>query len=220
VGENLVERLSRLDCCAVSDALDSMGLKGVALGLVALSASRRIVGRAVTVKLGPDDGRASKRHLGTAAVEAAGESDVIVIEHGGCTDVAGWGGILTLAASTRQVAGVVIDGASRDVDEARELGFALYGRNGVARTARGRVIELDWDVPVRIAGISVAPGDLVIADASGVAIIPQDKAAEIIAVAEKVAWKESRMAAAVRAGTPVSHVMGRNYEDMLAVPDE
>lgn len=167
------------------------------------------------MKLGPDDGRASKRHLGTAAVEAAGEGSIIVIDHEGRADVAGWGGILTLAASRRGVAGVVIDGACRDIDEARALDFPVYGRVGVPRTARGRILEQDWDVPVHIAGVEVSPGDLVIADGSGIAFIPAGRAQELIAIAEAVAGKEAAMADAVRAGTPVSEVMAGNYENML-----
>ena len=217
--DELANRLANLDSCAVSDALDKAGLDGVVLGLVELSAPRRIVGRAVTVKLGPDDGRSSKRHLGTVAVESADERSIIVIEHGGRTDAAGWGGILTLAATLRGAAGVVIDGACRDIDEARALDFPIYGRVPVPRTARGRVIELDWGVPIEIGGIAVSPGDFLIADGSGVAVIPQTKAAEIIEFAEAIVRRELSMADAVRTGAPVSKVMGGNYENMLRKVD-
>ena len=235
--DELVEKLQALDSCAVSDALDRLGLEGrAALGLAQLSTTRRIAGRAVTVQLGPDDGRGSKRHLCTAAVEASdGEAGVlasggpevwaaveasaagtvIVIAHGGRVDVAGWGGMLSLAASARRVEGVVIDGACRDLDESRELQLPVYGRAAVPVTARGRIIEYDWDVPVTIAGIGVAPGDLVIADGSGVVFIPSARAAEVVDLAATIACRESLMAADVRAGRPVSKVMGASYENML-----
>jgi 4-hydroxy-4-methyl-2-oxoglutarate aldolase len=213
--DDLLERLAKLDSCAVSDALDFAGISGVALGLTELTSRRRVVGKAVTVKLGPDDGRRSKRHLGTAAVEAAGQQSLIVVDHDGRTDVAGWGGILTVAAVRRGVAGVIIDGACRDIDEARALDFPVYGRVGVPRTARGHVIERDWNVPVCIAGIEVSPGDLVIADSSGIAFVPSARAPELIAIAETIARKEAEMADAVRAGTPVSQVMAGEYENML-----
>src|SRR5271163_2156068 len=132
----LVARLAKLDSCAVSDALDRARLAGVVFGLQQLSTTQRIAGVAVTVQLGTDDGRKVKRHLCTAAVEASGPANIIVIAHNGRTDVAGWGGILSLAASARQVAGVVIDGACRDLDESRELRLPLYGRNAVPVTAR------------------------------------------------------------------------------------
>lgn len=212
---NLIERLAKLDSCAVSDALDRAGIKGVAAGLSQLSTTQRIVGEAVTVKLGPDDGRPAKRHLCTAAVEAAGPGKIIVIDHGGRLDAAGWGGILSLAASERQVEGIIIDGACRDLDESREFGLPVYGRVSTPTTARGRVIEYDWDVAVAISGVSVSPRDLIIADASGVVVIPADQAEDIIKTAETIAHKERLMAADVRAGKPVSQVMGTNYENML-----
>jgi 4-hydroxy-4-methyl-2-oxoglutarate aldolase len=211
----LIQRLSRLDTCAVSDALDRAGARGVILGLMQLSTPRRIVGEAVTVKLGPDDGRGAKRHLCTAAVEASGPSNVIVIAHNGRTDAAGWGGILSLAASQRQVAGVVIDGACRDLDESRELGLPVYARTAVPVTARGRVIEYDWNVAVELAGIDVTPGDLVIADANGVVAIPRALAPEIVATGEHIAARERLLVAGVRAGRSVSEVMGTDYENML-----
>ena len=214
-----VARLARLDTCAVADALDRMKLKGVVPGLTALSTTRRIAGEVVTVQLGPDDGRPSKRHLCTAAVEASGPGKVILVAHGRRTDVAGWGGILSLAASLRQAEGVVIDGACRDLDESREFGLPVYGRAWTPTTARGRITETDWACPVTIAGVAAAPGDLLIADASGVVIIPKDHAEEVLAIAERIAAKEKLMMADLRAGKTVSDVMGADYESMLSRGD-
>lgn len=211
----LLQRLAQLDACAVSDALDRARLPGVALGLKAVSAPGRVVGRAVTVQLGPDDGRASKRHLCTAAVEASGPGSMIVVAHQGRTEVAGWGGILSLAAKRQGAAGVIVDGACRDVDESREMGLSVYARATVPVTARGRIIEHDWDVPVTIAGVSVSPGDYVIADGSGVVFVPADRIEEILATAERVVARERLMAGDVRRGRPVSEVMGADYETML-----
>lgn len=211
----LTDRLGKLDACAVSDALDRAEHAGVALDLAALSTRRRIAGRVITVDLRPDDGRATRRHLGTAAVEAAGPGDVIVVAHGGRTDVGGWGGILSLGASLRGVAGVVIDGACRDLDEARELDLPIYGRAGVARTARGRIVEHAWNVPVTLCGIAVSSGDYVIADASGVVFVPAAIADDVVGWAERIVAKEAAMASALRSGEPISDVMGANYETML-----
>ena len=77
--DDVLARLSRLDACAVSDALDKLGLTGAVSGIRRLSTDRRISGRVVTVKLDHDDGRpAAARHLGTSAIEAAHTGDVIV----------------------------------------------------------------------------------------------------------------------------------------------
>ncbi|MCP3730038.1 RraA family protein [Sphingomonas sp. MG17] len=211
----MVARLAKLDSCAVSDALDRRQHHGVALGISRLSTDRRIAGRVVTVKLGPADGRTTTRHLCTAAVEAAMPGDIVVIDHGGRVEVAGWGGVLSAAAAQRMLGGVIIDGACRDIDESRELELPVYGRCAVAITARGRIIEYDWDVPVEISGVTVAPGDLVIADGSGVVFIPASAAEAVIADAEAIVAKERLMVADVHAGTAVSAVMGTNYERML-----
>ena len=217
--DSLVSRLAALDTPTLSDALDRAGLPGVVLGLHALSEQARIAGRAVTVLLGPADGKPRDRHLCSAAVEAAGPGQVIVIAHHGRTDAAGWGGLLSLSASVRGIEGVVIDGACRDVDESRELGLPVYGRAGVPVSARGRVVEVDWDVPVPIGELTVAPGDLVMADGSGVVIVAAADAETVLGHAEQIAARERAMARAIRAGHPVSQVMGGNYETMTRRED-
>lgn len=212
----VLERLRGVDSCAVSDALDSLGLTGVALGLSRLTTTDVVRGRVVTVRLVPA-GRPtqSTRHLGTAVVEAAGPGDVIVIDHGGRTEVSGWGGNLSLAAVAAGVEGVIIDGACRDIDESREAGLAIFGRGGVPLTARGRVVEQAWNVPVRICDVDVTPGDLVVADGSGVVFVRADEAGAVLAAAERVVDREHQMAEQIRKGVPISEVMGAKYETML-----
>jgi len=212
----LIHRLGALDSCAVSDALDSCGLPAAVTGLLPLAARQRIAGPAITVKLGPDkpDG-GSPRHLGTAAIEAAMPGDIIVIEHRSGVECAGWGGVLSAGAQIREVAGVVIDGLARDIDEAEQLQFPVYGRGATARTARGRVYEQDFNHPVEIGGISVSPGDIVLADASGVAFVPRDRLEDIVRRAERIAERERLMVVALRQGQAITAVVGRDYEDML-----
>jgi len=219
LSDSLVERLSKLDTCAVSDAMDRLGLAGAALGLQPLWPCPRLVGHTVTVKLKPiAEGEQSHRHLGTAAIEAASPGDVIVIDNGGRTYAGSWGGILSVAAKQAGVAGVVADGACRDVDEARDLAFPVYARAGVPVTARGRIIEESFQQPIEVCGISVQPGDLVIADWSGVVFIPALQAGEVLDVAEEIAAREAAMAAAVRQGKPPSEVMGASYERKTGRP--
>lgn len=214
---SLVDRLSRLDTCAVSDALDRLGLPGAVTGIRPMWPCPRIAGRVVTVKLVARDAGSpsSTRHLGTAAIEAAAPGDVIVIEHHSRADAAGWGGILSIAAQVKGVRGVIVDGACRDIDEAREIGFPLYARAAVPVTARGRVVEHSFNEAIEVGGVTVAPGDLVIADGSGVVFIPAARAEEVIAAAEAIAATEAEMRKAVLAGRSVVEVMGTAYETML-----
>lgn len=211
----LVVRLAHLDACAVSDALDRVGLKGVALGIHPMWPCPRIAGRAVTVKLKPVGQEKPKQHVGVDAIEAASPGDVIVIDHSGRVDVSGWGGILATAAKLKGLSGVVIDGACRDIDEYGEMGFPVYARAGVPLTARGRVVQHSFNQEIEFAGVSVKPGDLVIADGSGVVFIPSSRAEEVLAEAEMVAAREAGMVKDILAGRSVVEVMGPNYETML-----
>ena len=212
----IAARLSRLDACAVSDALDSLALAGVADGIAPLTGPARIGGRVVTVRLGPPTGVPSARHLCTAAVNAAGPDEVIVVAHQGRTDCAGWGGNLSRAASQRHVGGVIVDGAVRDVDESREVGFAVFATAATPRTARGRAAEHDWNVPIVMAGVTVNPGDWVVADSTGVVFVPAESLDAVLASAERIAAKEAAMAAAIARGVPIDVVMGGDYEKMLS----
>jgi len=213
----LVERLQKLDACALSDASDRLGLTTVVLGISPASPPAKIAGRVVTMKLVDrnSENSVTTTHLGTHAIGAANAGDVIVIQHGR-TDAAGWGGILSAAAKTKGVAGVICDGAARDIDEARELEFPVFARAAVPLTARGRIVEESYQQPVVIGRVPVSPGDLVFADGSGVVFLPAARAEEIIASAEMIAGREALMKEAVLRGDNVIEVMGRDYETMLA----
>lgn len=211
----LLARLAALDSASLSDALDRLGLPGVVTELVFATVDRRFCGVASTVELGPDDGRPSVRHLGAAAVDAAGPETVVVVANGGRVDCASWGGLLSLGASLRGVAGAVLDGACRDVDEARQLRFPVRARAAVPATARGRVRELSSGEPVTFAGVAVAPGDLVLADSSGVVFVAAAHAVEVLDAAEEIVVREAAMAAALRAGRPVAAVLDADYESSI-----
>ncbi len=220
----VLARLAALDSCACSDAMDQLGLVGVAPGMRALTVARRVTGPVITVALGPAQGahgaRTGGRHLGTAAIEAAQPGDVIVVAAGGRVDAAGWGGVLSLAATIRGVCGVIVDGACRDVDESAALGLPLYALGAVPATARGRQAEIGWNIPVDVAGVTVAPGDLVVADGSGVVFLPASRAADVVAAAERIAAREAAMADRLRAGERASAVLSADYEEMLSARED
>jgi 4-hydroxy-4-methyl-2-oxoglutarate aldolase len=212
----LATRLARLDTCGVSDALDRLGIQGAVLGLKPMWPCPRIAGQVITVRLRKaEPGEHAPRHLGTAAIEAGGPGSVIVIEHHSRDDAAGWGGILSLAARLKGVEGVIVDGTCRDVDDSRDAGFPVYARAATPMTARGRILEDSMGEPIEVGGLTVNPGDYVIADWSGAVFIAASRAEEVIATAESLAEREEQMAAAVRAGRSVVEVMGANYESML-----
>ena len=213
--EDMIERLRKLDSCAISDALDRLGLEGAVSGLAPRSVPKRIAGRVRTVALGPVSGAPASRHLCTAAIEAADPGDVIVVEQRTGIEAAGWGGILSIGARAKGVAGVIVDGPARDIDEALELGFPVYARSATARTARGRIVERSSGQPIRIGEIEVADGDYVVADSSCVVFVKAAELGRVIATAEPIAAREAAMAEAARAGKPMASVMGADYEKML-----
>jgi len=185
------ERLSRMDSCAVSDALDKLGLSGSVTGILRVSTDRRIAGRVLTVKLDRAEGRNSTRHLCTAAIEA------------------------TIAAKMRGVAGAIIEGPARDIDESRQLDFPVFARTITGRTARGRIVEVSTGAPVVVGDVIVNSGDYVIADGSSVVFVAQADIGRVVDAAELIVRRESLMAQALRDGKRASEVMGANYEHML-----
>jgi regulator of RNase E activity RraA len=200
----------------LSDALDKLGLNGAVAGIRRLSTDRRISGRVVTVKLERDDGRPpASRHLGTTAIEAAQPGDVVVVEQRTGIDAAAWGGVLSLGARLKGLAGVIVDGPARDVDEARQHDFALFARDHTARTARGRIVETGTNVPITVGGIPVAPGDFVVADGSAAVFVAARDIERALDAAEAIAAREKAMADALRAGTSITEVMGKSYETLL-----
>ena len=218
--DELIARLSRLDSCAVSDALDKLGLDksgrtGEVTGIRRLSSDHRIAGRVLTVKLDRAEGRTNTRHLCTAAIEAASPGDIIVVEQRTGLDAASWGGNLSIGAQVRGVAGVIVEGPVRDIDDSRELDFPVFARDHTARTARGRIVEVATNEPIQVGDVTVAPGDYAVADGSAVVFIAQAEIQRVLETAEAIAAREEAMAQALREGKPISQVMGANYEHML-----
>jgi 4-hydroxy-4-methyl-2-oxoglutarate aldolase len=215
--EETLRRYRRLDTCAVSDALDALdGRAGGAIPhLRPMWEGARTVGRAVTVLLAPGPAPAPGPHLGSRAIETANPGDVIVVANSGRTEMGAWGGLLCVAADQRGVAGVVADGAIRDVDEARQIQFPAFARAATPRTARGRVHEETCNVIVNLGGIRVAPGDLITADGSGVVVVPWTDAKAVLERAEGIFQRELKMASLLREGAPPTEVLGRAYESML-----
>ena len=215
--EAIIERLAKLDTCAVSDALDSLALKGATWGVGPLWPCPRIVGRAVTMKIKPAGLQQPSQHLGTAPIEAAKPGDIIVIDNSGKLEFSCWGGLLALSAKLKGLSGVVIDGASRDIDEARDLEFPVYARGAVPMTARGRVMQESFNQEIQFAGVQCHPGDLVMADGSGIVIISKEKENEVVTAAEAIYRKEQEMADGIRKGYSGLEMLEKlGYEQMLS----
>lgn len=205
--DDLLSRLAALDTNTVSDALDFLSLPGATYGVRPLWNCPPVVGRASTVQLGPKRSAEPTVHLITPVIEQIASADRVLVIAGGIEGVSCWGDILANAAVAKGVRGTVIDGASRDIDGSEVVHYPVYGRGVTMISARNRVVQLDAGKPVQFAGVTVREDDYVIADRCGVVFVPQERIAEVLSLAERIARRQQRMVEAVRAGRSVAEVM-------------
>jgi RraA family protein len=183
----VVEQASRFPSSILADVA---GRRGALNGRIApLAPSMRFAGPAVTVEVRPGDNLMI--HAALALVQPG---DVIVVDGKGDLGSALMGEIMCQQAVALGVAGVVIDGAVRDSEAIRELGFPMFAAglnpNGPTKAVAGRLNH-----PVSVGGVTVRPGDLVVGDADGVTVVEREKAASLLPLAaEKVAAETKRIA--------------------------
>ncbi|MFO1330245.1 MAG: RraA family protein [Rubrivivax sp.] len=195
---DVIRHIDRVDPAVVAQAAkfpssilaDVAGRRGGLSGRIApLSPAMRFAGPAITVEVRPGDNL-----MIHAALALAQPGDVIVVDGKGDLSCALMGEIMSQQAVALGIAAVVIDGAVRDCEAIRELGFPMFAAglnpNGPTKSVSGRLNH-----PISIGGISVGPGDLVVGDADGVTVIERTKAAAMLPLAdEKVAAETKRIA--------------------------
>jgi 4-hydroxy-4-methyl-2-oxoglutarate aldolase len=192
-----VQRASKLDTTALSDALDRLGIPGQCLGIKPLDSRFRLTGRAFTLLYGP-----AAVPPGTVGdfIDDVPEGNVIVIDNGGRENATVWGDILTMVAHRRNIAGTVIDGACRDTNLSREIGYPLFSRSYSMRTGKDRVQLEATNGPVNIGDARVLPGDILRGDGDGVVVIPQVHEARLLTIAEEIDATEEKIRQAVLEG--------------------
>jgi 4-hydroxy-4-methyl-2-oxoglutarate aldolase len=183
---------------SVSDAVELVtGANGTMFHDMKLVTGRQMVGRAVTSLVKPATPEQATPALSTKhSVEMIdnaqpGEVGVIVME--GTLDIAAMGNLMGTAATVRGMAGMVLDGAIRDIWDIRRMGLTVYARSASPRTAVGHYATVGRNVPVTCAGILVRPGDIIVADEDGVVVVPQERAADILKKAQEIDDRESGM---------------------------
>jgi 4-hydroxy-4-methyl-2-oxoglutarate aldolase len=200
----LTERLARLSASQVSDALGAAGLpRDGLLGVHAMEPAQHIVGRAFTVYFRP---AAEAAGLEADYLAEVSPGEVIVLGNHGRLDCSVWGGQRTVGAQQRGAAATVVDGAYRDVDEHRALGYPVFGRAATVTGSSGYTVPVATGETLTISGILIRPGDYIVGDASGVVVIPHDRAQDVAAHAERITAEEQAIAAAVAAGADFTAV--------------
>lgn len=167
-----------------------------------LSLTMAIAGPAATLCCQPGDNLALHR-----AIARAKAGEVLVVDYGGCTDHAPFGEIMALACQMRGIAGLIIDGAVRDSVQIIRMGFPVFA---TGLTIRGSTKQHGgaFGVPVRLAGMTIAPGDLVVADADGIVAIPSDQVEAALAAAEARAAREAQIMDRLRGGETTLEILG------------
>ena len=210
----LIEAYRALDDLTgqTSDAMDQLGIIGVVPGstLRPTDPKARIVGQALTVCNVQVAETVAERVAGKVSglgdIEAhnlAEPGDVLVVQ--GVPGVSSMGGIMATVAKRSGEIGAIVDGAVRDIDHSRAIGYPVWSSSVSPMTGKWRIRTVGINVPVVIAGVPVAPGDLVLADEVGVCFIPFARAAEVLAVAQRIGESETARPQTAR----VRHHAGR-----------
>ena len=199
-----------------SDAMDELGIVGAvpAAVLRPTDPKARIVGRALTVYNVPADAPAAEKVKagvsGLGEIEAhnlAEAGDVIVLQ--GVDQVSNLGGISATIGHRQGEIGAIVDGGARDIDHSRSIGMPVWSKSVSPLTGKWRVETVAVNKPVIICGIAVNPGDLVLADETGVCFIPRERAAEVLARAQRNAAAEKLREEKIAAGVPIAELMPR-----------
>jgi len=179
---------------------DAMHRKGSMAGIFSVCGNVKMAGRAVTVHTIAGDWAKP-----VEAIDVAKKGEVIVINNDGVTDVAPWGELATRSCETKGIAGVVIDGAVRDVDDIRAMKFPLFAKAIVPNAGEPKGFG-EINAEIRCAGQYVRPGDWIIGDESGVVVVPQERAYEIARRALEVRKNEERIREEIKRGSTLSVV--------------
>ncbi len=208
--------LRTLSAAVLSDVMDSLGLRDRAMRpfVRPLDESMVLVGRARTGLYMPvyqaREGE-NPYEVEIALVDDLKPGEVAVLACGGPTDrIAPWGELLSTAARARGAAGCVTDGLVRDVRQIRGMGFPVFHGGIGPLDTKGRARMMERDIPVDCGGVHVRSGDIVFGDVDGVVIIPQERAAEVIARAQEKVRGEDNTRAELEQGRLLAEVFAKH----------
>ncbi|WP_353646111.1 RraA family protein [Mesorhizobium sp. WSM2239] len=202
---SLAARLAALGTATIGEASPSARIIG--LPLRPLAPEMAAAGPALTAACRPGDNLALHR-----AIAAAAAGDVLVVDYGGSTDSGPFGEIMALACRLRGIAALVTDGSVRDSARLIEMGFPVFARGanirGTTKRDRGKIGE-----PITLGGVRIERGDLVVADADAVIVLPAGDAEAALAAGEARAAAEERMMERLRAGETTLQILGLTEGD-------
>ena len=197
----IIEELRKVSTGNIADAVDEVtGRRGFMYHDVKPIFKSKIVGPAATALLRPvlqTDKKEYPNYALQILDEApAGSVLVYVLEDG--LETAGIGNLMSTTAKVRGLAGAVIDGGARDIEEIEALGFPVFSRSVTPATSVGRYVSVAKQIPVTCAGVLVRPGDYIVGDRDGVVVVPVEKIPEVIKLIQSYDDKESKMVPIIR----------------------
>ena len=196
----LIAQFRRVEVASVSDALEQITGKRMYMShRMQPIFTAKFAGFARTVQLKKDEGNKDPEAL-TGMLEAIdqGATDsvyVMAVEDG--EDIAGMGGLMGTAMAARGYAGAVIDGGVRDVAYLRKIGFPVFATGIVPSTSVHHYRFAGAQIPLLCNGVPVSPGDIVVADSDGVAVVPRARAQSVLSMAQQMDYKEHSMYAVI-----------------------
>ena len=207
----------------VSDILDSLGIRGAVAGtyLRPVISGKTIVGNAVTIRNTYERQTATKCHVNGEShkmtvrdIYYLGEpGDIYVIDFGGNLDVSNLGDQACALALSKGFAGCIVNGAVRDVAGIRRLGFPVWSRGITPITGMFRLEGVELNGPVTLHDITVCPGDLIVADDTGVCAIPPDKIDYVLEEVKKIIAKEFVVRQQVKEQKSIDELKKLNIRD-------
>ncbi len=205
----LVKRAARLATSTLANALDEAGIHDKVLNtLKAVSSGMKFAGTAMTVgEITAQYGTFTSNDFRVGAIiDAAQAGDVVVIDMAGAK-CSTWGGMASLAAKVKGIEGLLVDGGVRDLEEMIEFDFPVFAAHLVPTTGRTRLKVETINQPVCLDGVIVEPGDLIVADGSGVVCLPKDNSLELVSRAEEIQRDDEAAVNEIRKGLSFSDAM-------------
>lgn len=199
------------DTSIVSDALDRHGIDGVINGLPPAHPDHVVVGRAHTLRFEPAAEPDSETNFPYAMLDELVADRVLVIDGVG-PELSCWGGNASRLAANAGMNGIVVEGGYRDVSEIREGSLPVFGRAPTPKTGQRRLVVEAIGEPVEIDGVTVSPDDLIVADATGVVVVPSNHITAVAETAEEILGEELLVEAKIDAGATVSDLESDDHE--------
>jgi len=133
------------------------------------------------------------------------EGDIFVSDMGGC-QISGMGDLRALALKLKGIAGAVIDGGVRDVEQIIREGFPIYARHIYATSYKTRAKWVGINIPIQVRGVRVNPGDIIVADGTSIAVVSADKAEQILREGQRLEEVEEKFRSELRKGKMLDEV--------------